>query len=77
MRINFNIPSRKNPNVSQTEYDLGGKARGKSIRKNLKTGQFEIFVIKTGEVWYSYPTATQITRVAREMGDEFANVEED
>lgn len=71
IRMDFRREHPTKKGYSATEYDLAG---GKySIRRNLKTNEWEIFNIKTGEVQYRYPKAKDIIRVAREMGDTFAS----
>ena len=64
----FEQPDPVNPDYSHVEYDLYAST-GLSIRKNLKTGYYEIFKIKTGEVEYRYRELDMIVRRANEIED--------
>lgn len=63
----FNRPDPNNPDYSLVEYDLYAKT-GLTIRKNLKTNEYEIVTIKKPrEVQYRYKDIHDIARIANEI----------
>jgi hypothetical protein len=72
----FEMPSSKDPDYSLIEYDLYAKL-GLTIRKNLKTGYYEIVTIKKPrEVKYRSKYIYDIARKANELeGAENTTVE--
>jgi len=63
----FNRPDPNNPDYSLVEYDLYAKT-GLTIRKNLKTNEYEIVTIKKPrEVQYRYKDIHDIARIANKI----------
>jgi len=71
----FEVEDNKNPGYSLVEYDLYAKL-GLTIRKNLKTNEYEIIKIKTKEVQHRSKDIYEIVRIANELeGQENTKVE--
>jgi len=62
----FERPDKDNPKYSDLEYDLYARL-GLSIRKNLETGNYELFTIKTGIAQFSYPKLQDAVDKANEL----------
>lgn len=62
----FEKPSRDNSDYSQLEYDLYARL-GMSIRKNLKTDEFEIYHRPSEKLQYRYSRIEDIVRIANSL----------
>jgi len=65
----FEKKDKDNPEYSALEYDLYADL-GLSIRKNHRTGNYEIFRIKSKEVVFSYPRLADAISKANELEGE-------
>lgn len=64
----FSEPDLANPGYSQINFDLLARLN-LTVRRNLRTKNFEIVRIPSGEVVFTSPGLPGIVEKAREMGD--------
>lgn len=68
----FEVRDPKNTSYSLVEYDLAARL-GLSLRKNHATGEYEIFVIRTGEVKHHMCTVEGAAAMCNELEEHGCN----
>jgi hypothetical protein len=65
----FERPNPKKPDYSRHSHDLAAMTE-LSIRKNLRTGNFEIFNTRTCQVFWDVPSLAAAVKIANEIEQE-------